>query len=119
MKAVQQESALACEADAIPVEQRAAHAALISRLFGRAHEKQELSDGYAYRFDAAELANIARFIENERRCCPFLTFALLVAPGADVVWLRMTGPAGTQAFLDDELMHTQPALAALFPVRQG
>ena len=99
---------LACVPGAIPATERAAHFALVARLFrARAQERRALADGpaegYAFRFDAEELPELARFVANERRCCPFLTFALELPAGADVAWLRLTGPVGTRAFLDAEL----------------
>ena len=46
----------------------------------------------------------ARFVANERRCCPFLTFTLELAPDGGPLWLRLTGPAGTRAFLEAEFL---------------
>ena len=62
-----------------------------------------LPDGYAYRFDADAFDDVARWVANERRCCPFLTFALELSPEGGPLWARLTGPEGTRAFLDAEL----------------
>jgi hypothetical protein len=98
---------LACVPGAIPAAERRAHFALITRLFtAAARERRDLSggaEGYAFRFDAGAFDDLARWITNERRCCPFLSFALEVAPDDGPLWLRLTGPAGTRAFLDAEL----------------
>ena len=95
---------LACVATAIPAAERAPHAALLARLFGTARgERREVAGGYRYRFDAAAFDDLARWIANERRCCPFLAFTLAVTPGGGPLWLDVTGPAGTRAFLDAEL----------------
>lgn len=94
---------LACVPDAIPSADRPAHFALIGRLFENVREKVILDDGYAVRFDAAAFGDVARFVENERLCCPFLAFTLEVQPGGGPLWLRMTGPEGTREFLDVEL----------------
>jgi hypothetical protein len=100
---------LACVAGAIPAAERSAHFSLITRLFGTAaREKREVPGGYAYRFDADAFRELASWIANERRCCPFLTFAIEIAPGHGPIWIRLTGPDGTRAFLDAEL----PALAS-------
>ena len=97
-------SALACVPGAIPPAERAAHFDLAGRLFGGAvRERRDLPDGYAFRFDAESLEQVARFVANERRCCPFLSFTVEVAPGAGPVWLHLTGPAGTRQLLDAEL----------------
>lgn len=95
---------LACVPDSIAPVDRAPHFALISRLFReRMQERQTLDDGYAFRFAAQDFTDLARFVENERRCCPFLTFLLEVAPVDGPLWLRILGPAGTPEFLDAEL----------------
>ena len=66
-------------------------------------EKSSLPNGYAYRFDADAFDDLARWIANERRCCPFLTFAVELTPNAGPIWVRLTGPDGTRDFLDAEL----------------
>ena len=94
---------LACDAAAIPAEARSAHFALTSRLFSKALlEKRVLPEGYAFRFGSDAFEEVARFIANERRCCPFVKFELEIPPGSGAVWLRLTGPAGTREFLDAE-----------------
>jgi hypothetical protein len=66
-------------------------------------ERRDLADGYAFRFPADALADLTRFLENERRCCPFLSFEITLAPDGGPVWLRITGPPGTRALLAAEL----------------
>jgi hypothetical protein len=95
---------LACVPGAIPAGGRDAHFELLTRLFTTAaRERRGLPDGYAYRFDADALGDLARWIANERRCCPFLTFTVELSPNDGPLWLRLTGPDGTQSFLDAEL----------------
>ncbi len=95
---------LACVPSAIPAGARQAHFALARDLLEtRAEERLTLPDGYAIRFRADALEAVARFVENERKCCPFLTFALTVDANCGPLWLRMTGPAGTQAVLEAQL----------------
>ncbi len=101
-------SVLACVPSAIPSSERAAHFALVGRLFGSAvRERRRLDDGYAFRFDADAFDDVACWVANERRCCPFLAFSLELAPDGGALWVKLTGPEGTAAFLDAEL----PALA--------
>ena len=47
----------------------------------------------------AALAAASELIAVERRCCPFLTFALKAEPGGGPVRLSLTGPEGTREFL--------------------
>lgn len=101
MKAV----ALACEASAIPLADRPAHFQVINRLFGgHTIEREAVPDGYRFRFDPGVFELVARFVENERKCCPFLTFAIELAATGGPIWLRLTGPEGTRDFLDAELL---------------
>lgn len=94
---------LACVPGAIPEGERAAHFALIARLFReRLRQKAALPNGYDYRFDDEDFVDIARFVENERHCCPFLTFSIEIAPESGL-GLRLVGPPGTREFLDVEL----------------
>lgn len=95
---------LACIPDAIEPSARAAHFERIRHLFmAVVEERQPLPDGYAFRFPASSFTELAKFVENERRCCPFLSFALEVPPAEGPVDLRITGPAGTTTFLDSEV----------------
>ena len=91
---------LACVSGAIPAAERSAHFALLTRLFGEnERERQDIPDGYAFRFDAKEFDDIARFVTNERRCCPFLNFTLALSADSGPIWLRLSGPAGTRDLL--------------------
>jgi hypothetical protein len=65
-------------------------------------ERREWKEGYAFRFSPDAFDALARFVANERKCCPFLHFEIAVE-SAGPVWLRLTGPSGTRAFLDAEL----------------
>ena len=64
-------------------------------------ELRELEDGYSYCFPADDdrLVELARLINFERKCCPFLRFRLTVESGNGPIWLEMTGPEGTKEFL--------------------
>lgn len=96
--------ALACVPSAIPAIERTAHFELARDLFtNRATERVSLPEGYGFRFDSSAFDDVARFVTNERKCCPFLTFEVQVAAQSGSVWLRMTGPDGTREVLDAEL----------------
>jgi hypothetical protein len=95
---------LACIPAAIPAPERPGHFALGRELLEeRAIERVALPNGYATRFEPDAFEAVARFVANERRCCPFLSFELLLEPAAGPLWLRMTGPEGTREILDAEL----------------
>ena len=101
---------IACDLDAIPDGDRAAH---IDRagalLFAAYEERRELVDGYAWRFGAHQFDEVAAYVANERRCCPFFTFTLEVTPAGGPLWLRVTGTAEAKAYLTSELaIHSAP-----------
>jgi hypothetical protein len=92
---------------AIPSAERQGHFALGRELVNiKAKERRALPNGYAIRFDPEEFDAVARFVANERKCCPFLTFELTLDPESGPLWLRMTGPEGSRAVLDAELSLT-------------
>lgn len=104
MRAENPETTLACVPSAIPATERASHFALARELFHEvAQERTDLPDGYAVRFSPDALEAVARFVANERKCCPFMNFELSIAPGSGPPWLRMTGPAGTREIVQAEL----------------
>ena len=95
---------LACNISALAPEQRAAHQALATQLFTEAaQETVALADGYALRFADERYDDLTAFVANERRCCPFFTFVLEVTPDQGPLWLRITGPDGAKAILQDVL----------------
>jgi hypothetical protein len=95
-----------CDMTALSPEERTAHQERVARLFGSlVRETRELADGFAYRFDGEQYPLLAAFITDERKCCPFLSFRLEVAPERGPVWLQLTGPGEVKAFLVEELGH--------------
>ena len=64
-------------------------------------EREELPDGFAYRFapDDAILLTLAEFIARERLCCPFFRFQLDLEPGGPL-WLRLTGSDGAKELIE-------------------
>ena len=96
---------LACDLTAIPSDVREAHVITAPQLFAAAQEVQELPNGYAVRFlnEPGRFMGIAKFIENERLCCPFFNFGLDIEPNNGPLWLRLTGGAGVKEILQTTL----------------
>ena len=78
---------------------------LLSGLVKHALERQDLPEGYRFKFgpDGETLQRIVGAMVAERQCCLFLTFRLTAEAGAGPVWLDVTGPGGTREFLDELL----------------
>ncbi len=49
------------------------------------------------------IVELATWIDDERRCCPFLDLAIEKEPQDGPLWLRLTGPEGVKEFLKAEL----------------
>ncbi len=79
---------------------------LLPGLAAQARQIVARGDGYVLRFDASgeRLAQIARVIDRERSCCPFLRFQLTVESGGGPMWLEITGPPGTADLLASVLI---------------
>jgi hypothetical protein len=100
-----EEQILACDLTAIPSSVREEHVVSAPQLFAVAQEVHELSNGYAIRFinEPGRFMTIARFIENERLCCPFFNFGLEIEPNSGPIWLRLTGGEGVKELLQTTL----------------
>ena len=58
------------------------------------------ADGYAYRFKSESeiLMRLSTLVDLERRCCPFLTFRIVVEP-QQPIRLEITGPPDAKAVI--------------------
>jgi hypothetical protein len=100
-----------CNLHGLDPAERKESSALRSRLLGAIRETHELEDGFALQVDEARMGVPAlfRWVELERRCCPFFHFAIELQPNKGPTWLRLTGQPGVKAFVqhamaDDELV---------------
>lgn len=102
--AVVEEVPLACRAFALDRAQRARQGELLAEVRAAAREVKDRQDGLAFRLaaDAALFTKAAEWIALERKCCPFLDFAIEWRRD-DTVWVTVTGPAGVKAFLNAEM----------------
>jgi hypothetical protein len=94
---------LACDMSAIPADQRGAYRSLVRGLMASAISVRDLPDGLAFEWPISQYDSVSRWVDFERRCCPFLTFTLVVSNGLGQLSLRVTGPEGAAAFLRAEL----------------
>ena len=95
-----------------PDELAAMRTGLLPGLLARSSAKEPIPGGFRWRFDpqAGFIEEAAAVIAAEHRCCRFLRFLLHIEPGDGPVWLEVTGPEGTEGFLD-MLLDTPPATA--------
>ena len=87
-----------CDLTAIPASDRAGHVALARSLFfGADAVARETAEGYEVEIPADRFQDAVRFIENERRCCAHLAFALTLPARGRPMLLRVTGPGATES----------------------
>ena len=75
---------------------------LLARTVALATKTTRLDHGYRMEFasDSTVVILIAAMIDAERECCRFLRFTLTVESGLGPITLELTGPEGTQQFLE-------------------
>ena len=95
---------LACNMNVFKPAERELHIQITNKLFQSLKNIHEAENGYEFSFPESSeiLMSMAKFISNERLCCPFLEFTLKVLPENEVISLLLTGPEGTQEFLRAE-----------------
>ncbi len=86
-------------------ELRQRKATVIASLKEMVLEKQELANGFRYRFSGSDQTFdlLNNFIKTERLCCDFFAFRLTVADQESPVWLELSGPEGAKAFIENEI----------------
>jgi hypothetical protein len=106
---------LACDLTAIPTDVREEHVLTAPQLFAAVQEVLELPNGFAIRFlnEPGGFMAIAKFIENERLCCPFFNFGLEIEPNDGPLWLRLTGGEGVKEILQTTLFESIEDKSAL------
>jgi hypothetical protein len=99
-----EQSPIACDMTVLSPAQRKSHLARSCELFSSVKEIRELSNGYEFRVDDANvIVQAAEFISLEKLCCPFLNFTLEVEADNGPVWLKLTGREGVKAFVREEI----------------
>jgi hypothetical protein len=81
---------------------RARKQGLLAQVARRATCMTKIPAGYRFEFDAGSdtLSLVATMIDAERQCCRFLQFELSVGPDLGPLTLTLTGPEGTQQFVE-------------------
>jgi hypothetical protein len=71
---------------------------VIHQLLQKATERLELEDGFEFVFPSSEalLAKVVDFVSFERKCCPFLSFEVVLQLGDGPIHLRLRGREGAK-----------------------
>lgn len=96
---------LVCDMTAIPAADREDHILEATQIFQSAQIIQELPNGYALQIpnQGDMWMALARFVESERKCCPFFNFVIEAEPNAGPLHLRLTGGEGVKELLQASL----------------
>ena len=96
--------AIACRPHALDKAQRKRQQELLELMHRSAQAKEELPDGFGFRLAAepALFQQAAEWISLERRCCPFVRFALEWKED-DSVWVGLSGGPGVKAAIAAEM----------------
>lgn len=94
----------ACRLGALTTQERAQQKELTAQLERRTTRVTEDPEGYTFHY-AASLApsTVITWVENERKCCPFLRFTLDMSEKGGPTRLRVWGVPGVKAFVAAEL----------------
>jgi hypothetical protein len=93
---------IACSLDPADVDHRRCE---FQRIAGFTDALELTGSGMRARFEPRPglLLDVARLIDVERDCCRFLQFRLTVEQDGGPIWLDVSGPPGTDAFLRETL----------------
>ena len=99
------ESIIACNPRAIDANNRDAHVNLSKEIFSSStiQEVKELPDGYGFQLplQTPMILKVAQYITNERLCCSFFTFTLVVG---DELWLNLTGTPDVKQIIKTDIL---------------
>lgn len=94
---------LACNLNALTPAERKEHLALSRRLTAAFTAPRPTANGWAFSLPVEMLGDVAKWIDGERKCCPFLRFVIEVEPGGKMARLTLSGREGVKEFLAAEL----------------
>src|SRR6266496_6206359 len=96
---------IACNPRAIDAAERDAHVELAKEIFSSAtiQDVKELPDGYGFRLplQTPMILKVAQYITNERLCCSFFTFTLVVD---NELWLHLTGTSEIKEVIKTDIL---------------
>jgi len=95
---------LVCDMNVFTPAEREMHVQSTRDLLAAVQGIHEMETGFEFEFPngTETITKLADFISKERLCCPFLEFKLRIGPNEQPIFLTLTGPEGTKAFLREE-----------------
>ena len=93
-----------CNIAALTPAERAHHKQLTEKLMAARKNIVESPKGYEFQFSPSDvtLAELAEWVANEAKCCPFFDFHIDLENKGTLLCLRLTGEEGIKAFIRSE-----------------
>jgi hypothetical protein len=93
-----------CNIKALNTVERARHEELTDKLALHGTNLNEIANGYEFRFSpsAVSLGELAEWVANESKCCPFFEFQINLKQESSLLCLRLTGEEGVKPFIRAE-----------------
>ena len=93
-----------CNIKALTREERSRHKQLSEKLMATRKEIVEMEKGYEFQFSPKDvtLAELADWVGNESKCCPFFDFHIDLENEGKLLCLRLTGEEGIKTFIRAE-----------------
>jgi hypothetical protein len=97
----QSSTPLACNLKAFTGQERAEWRKLLDQVMSAVTAAHDLPDGYSFAIDTgkASFTKTARWVDLERKCCPFFVFELSMRGESGDVRLSLRGREGVKAFI--------------------
>ena len=94
-------SPIACNMKALTLQQRKQLGQTGEHVISAITASRELIDGYAFRIDPAKasLMDVAQWLEEWRRCCPFYEFQIDFHAADGSIWLSVKGRPGVKEYI--------------------
>jgi hypothetical protein len=100
------EPIIACNPGAIDTANRDAHIEVSKSIFSAETiiEIKEMPNGYGFRLplETTMIQMVADFVANERLCCPFFTFTLVIG---GQFWLELTGAEDVKDIIKSDILN--------------
>jgi hypothetical protein len=95
-----------CNIKALTPEERAHHKQLGDKLMAARKEIIEMPNGYEFQFSPKNvtLAELADWVVDENKCCPFFNFHIDLENEGALICLRLTGEEGIKQFIRGEFL---------------
>ena len=88
---------ICCDRTSSTGDERREHQIALAGFREAIETSTEIQNGFEFQIGAKfDLVSVARVIQFERRCCPFLSFEVRANAGAEPLWVRISGPEGAR-----------------------